>query len=378
MNVLISPEIHGESELGLRYDLQTQFAELVDGNMRTNFELRFNGYDLIGQDGRGMNKITADALNEAEEMAKLYPDLWFEKRRRGLEREEFHELLEMAQGKGPNTMVVVSDFPAELVDATEDVGGYNVTRQQTMLRVLICKPDGNVQMYSQSLDGSNRQGLEAVYSRFGIEPEVGELLGHRIRVDLKPEQQNTLSDELTGVYDRNLTAQFGGQWYAGRRPADYRNTYDFVCQQNDLIEECVRLDNLGWLNDSIMYKMSARMQERFETDQQGEINVLLPQVAIDIAVLHREIEMAGARASQRGLSFSACGATLRANGLNNSLDSLLKLAGYGNKSLDGDCEFISKKCPECNAENVKTRVTKISETQKHISGSCGCSKIVSD
>lgn len=36
---------------------------------------------------------------------------------------------------------------------------------------------------------------------------------------------------------------------------------------------------------------------------------------------------------------------------------------------DGDCEFISKSCPECGTKNVKTIVTKT-----HISGSCGCSK----
>lgn len=35
---------------------------------------------------------------------------------------------------------------------------------------------------------------------------------------------------------------------------------------------------------------------------------------------------------------------------------------------DGDCEYISKKCPVCGEKNVLTTVTKT-----HISGSCGCS-----
>lgn len=46
-----------------------------------------------------------------------------------------------------------------------------------------------------------------------------------------------------------------------------------------------------------------------------------------------------------------------------------KSGSYWNNTSDGDCEFVSKKCPECKAENVKTKITKT-----HISGSCGCVK----
>lgn len=42
---------------------------------------------------------------------------------------------------------------------------------------------------------------------------------------------------------------------------------------------------------------------------------------------------------------------------------------------DGDCDFISKKCPLCGTKNVRTLIRKLSTGQKHISGSCGCSKI---
>lgn len=43
---------------------------------------------------------------------------------------------------------------------------------------------------------------------------------------------------------------------------------------------------------------------------------------------------------------------------------------------NGDCEFVSKKCPECGAKNVKTKVSKISKYAKRISGNCGCSVTV--
>ena len=44
---------------------------------------------------------------------------------------------------------------------------------------------------------------------------------------------------------------------------------------------------------------------------------------------------------------------------------------------DGDCDFISKKCPLCERKNVKTTVRKIGRHSKRISGSCGCSTITS-
>jgi len=342
---LRKPSLYQEqAELRQHYDLQTQFAELVDGNMRTSFELRFNGSDLIGEDGRSMNKVTHDALDEAKEVAKADLNLWFEVRRRSYERDELHELIDMAYGEQPNTMVVVSDFPPELMGAARDVGGYNVRRKQTMLRVLAHKPDGNIQMYSQSLDGSNRTALEAIYASFGIKPKTGELLGQRISAELSPDQQTTLIDELTGTYDKSLVAQYGGEWYAGRRPADYSNTYDFVCGQHDLIEECVRLQNLGWFNDKMMYKISAAMQRRFKAAQQGTIGIMPHLAAIDPAVLHREIESAGAQARQTGMSFSACGVTLRAEGLDGSTKDQLDLAGYGNKSREDKYGSLTFKC----------------------------------
>lgn len=44
-------------------------------------------------------------------------------------------------------------------------------------------------------------------------------------------------------------------------------------------------------------------------------------------------------------------------------------------SEDGVCEFRSKKCPLCGKGNVRTVVRKLPSGKKHISGSCGCTKI---
>lgn len=346
-----------------RNDLETYFAELVDGSMRNDFEMRFTGSDYISEDGRSLDKTTKDGQNDARKLAKKVPELEFEVPRRNHERDEFHESVEMALGQRPNTIISVSDFPLQLQDAKHDVGGYNVTRKQTMLRVLALQPDGNVRMYSQTLDRSDRQALEAIYARFGIQPEPGELLGQRINVDLTPDQQVVLTDELTGIYDRTLESKYGGKWHAGRSPGDIRNTYDFVCQQTDLINECIRLDNLGWLNEKFMYGVAAEMNRRFKGDSRQDNPGYVGFDPSDPALLHLLIEQAGAEASRRGVSFSACGVTLNAEA-----DNQFAQAGYGNRT-DRDCEFISKQCPECGAKNVKTKVTK-----DKITGSCGCSK----
>ena len=92
----------------------------------------------------------------------------------------------------PNTIMVVSDFPPELCDYPQDVGGYNVSRQQTYLRIYGRQTNGRMVMFSQSLDLSNRQALEQIYDFFGVQPQPGELLSQRLHIDLPDNEQNNL------------------------------------------------------------------------------------------------------------------------------------------------------------------------------------------
>lgn len=56
-------------------------------------------------------------------------------------------------------------------------------------------------------------------------------------------------------------------------------------------------------------------------------------------------------------------------------DEKSSVEGSNNKSNeDGDCEYISKKCPLCGKKNVKTVVKRVGNT-RHISGNCGCSVV---
>lgn len=367
---LANPNNTLSRERRLRYDLSTQFAEIVDGSMRTEFELKYSGQDLIGEDGSSMDEITQKSLSIGQKMAEAHPFFEFEARRRRHEREEFGELLQMADGKGPNAMIVVSDFPAELYGQPEDVGGYNVKRKQTMLRVMTRKADGSLRMYSQSLDRSDRQALEKIYAYFGQKPEEGELLGQRIRAHVAEGEEDQVADNLTKVYDQSLTNRLGGNWYAGRQPIDYRNTYEFVVRQNDLINHCIEMDKRGTLDNQYMYDIAATMQDRFDKElKDGAISTFTRP---DIASLRYEVMQAGFDARLEGRAFSGCGLTFKANNLmTGGLKNILNLSGFSN-SVTENCTFISQSCPQCGESNVKTTVTSDGKT-RHISGACGCS-----
>lgn len=351
------PDIYSKEKRAAeaRYDAITQLSELLDGSMLTSFELSFDGHELYGPDGRALGEVADKAAVDARRIVKQYPQLWFEVRRRSLESEEVTLARQMAKGELPNTMVIISDYPFELMDATEDLGGYNATRKQAMLRVLALQTNGNVQMYSQTLDRSDREGLEAIYEVFSEKPEAGELLGQRIHRDLSASDQETLVARLTGVYDRSMTAQYGGEWYAGRRPADYRNTYNFVLSQDDLVDECVRLRVSERLTDSVMYDMAATMQKRF-SDSRASVVSSMPRFASqNQALLYQEMFLAGQKARQAGQSFSACGATLRAGGLDESTENQLEQAGYGNKTSEETKYTFDKKmhCVVCQSPPKK-------------------------
>lgn len=313
-------------------DTATWLAETLDGSMRTPFEFHFDGHDLIAEDGSNMRAILNDSLKDAERIAQERPSLSFELRRRQLELDEYHDILDMVRGNGTNALVVLSDFPPELMDVHEDVGGYNIMRKQTMLRVLTW--DGTaLKMYSQTLDQSDRKALEAVYQHFGKTPEAGELLGQRLPLTVTTEEQDHLTDRVMGIYDRSLRAQYGGSWYAGRAEAP-RDTYQFVLRQNDLLNHFAsRFMNQTPTEDEY-YNLAALVEKRFAAPMQRGMTVLQAEVALQGFItntLERELLHAGNEARAAGRTFSGCGVSVSKNNQTNA-DSQLGSLGYGNQA----------------------------------------------
>lgn len=312
-------------------DVTTLFAEMVNGSMRTPFEYRFDGTELRARDGSIMRTIFEDSLEQADRLAEQNPNYAYEVRRRRWEIDEHYDMLKMVRGTLPNTMVVVSDFPPELMDASHDVGGYNVTRKQTMLRVLAW--DGqHLTMHSQSLDRTDRPALEAIYASLGFAPRSGELLGQRMHVQLDPVEQKFLVDKLTGVYDRNLQERYGGSWYAGRAPAEagLLNTYDFVREQHDLIQLALQQQRMGRLD---IYGIAATLEERFSQNIAQQPTEIMIRYLSPHHNLYQEILQASMAARTMGRVFSACGLSVESTQELSAGDQLEE-AGYGNKSKE--------------------------------------------
>lgn len=350
-------------------DTVTWLAETLHGSMRTNFDYHFDGQELYAEDGGAMGEVFNEAIIAAQEIAQRNPSLLFELRRRLTEADEYQDMLAMMKGELPNTMITVSDFPPELVGAKADVGGYNVTRKQTMLRIISHQPDGTLRMTSQSLDGSNRQALEAIYHRLGVQPREGELLGQRMYRDLPEEWQEALADNLVDVHDQSLHDQFDGAWHAGIRLTPERrliNTAEFVRSQLDLLEWFVGEKQANSKSaERLRYPLAATMKARFDVFHRfGRENTNVGSgdwSAPSIERLYHEIERATQHAVRRGESFSGCGISAKMEGLSDITDQLND-AGFGNKTEEDEYGALEFKCRKGHS-NTRPRGKLISHCQ---------------
>ena len=215
------------------------------------------------------------------------------------------------------------------------------------------------------------------------QPEPGELLSQRIHLNLQEEWQPQLIDNLTKAYDASMAEQFGGEWYAGRRPADDRNTYEFVQSQTDLIDWFTAekmADPVG--AEKLRVKLAATADERFEhylkdsaVDGQvpGDIE---PEALISVSSINkgRNLQAEMVRALQRavrlGKTFSGCGSSVSAEkDEDDELSSSEQLTslGYGNRSGSDRFGSLKFKCQNGH-ENKRPRGKLLSHCQ-----TCGCS-----
>lgn len=360
MEVLSSEalEYHATNKQRLYDDATTWLAEALDGTMRTSFELSFDGEDLYSQDGGSMGEVFNNSLLVAE---YLPVNSGFEWRRRQQELAEYQEMLEMMRSTSFNTMVVISDFPSELKGQNEDIGGYNCKRKQTMLRVISKNSKDKLTLTTQTLDGSNRQALEAIYAHFGLEPKEGELLGQRIHLQLNQLDQAKLTDDLTKVYDHQLQEQYGGEWAGGRQKSNLQDTYYFVKQQTDLVDYYLQSTEKFGQNSNLLLGVVSAMEKRFKNNEQYFTN---SSHLVTQDFILAEVANAYEKAILNNQQFSGCGLSL-----NNTEDinSILQLSGYGNKLEPEQKYSFNKKmhCVVCQAP------PKTEGEPKKMCGPCG-------
>ncbi len=358
------PELQYDAEHRRYYDTVTWLAEVLPGSMRTPFEYRFDGHELYAEDGGALRPIFEDAMTQAEQLPV------YEQRRRRIEFGEYEDMLAMARGELPNTMVVLSDFPPELMEAEEDIGGYNVARKQTMLRVITRTSDGKIKMLSQSLDKSDRTALEAIYTSLGFEAQPGEFLGQRMHLKLDEYDQEFLIDQLMGVYDRTL----GPDYYAGIQYFKKQNTYEFVREQQDLLQAYLVTTN-GFTGGDADYNLAAAVRARYlnrDGLNHGIVSMYHQYQGSAIAahaLALAEMDGAGSSARREGVVVSGCGKTISAQGTSDTAEQLQQ-SGFGNqadKRLPDD-KFGSRYfvCPNkgCKYENTRPKDTLIPRCKK--------------
>lgn len=364
-----------DPELGHKNDAETWLAEVLDGSMQTKFEFTTDTEDIYAEDGSSLGDVFHNAIVECEQLIKDNPALDFELPRRLEERNEYLDMLAMIRGELPNVMVVRSNFPRQLVGAEKGIGGYNVQRKQAMLRVITWNGvERKLTIQSQSLDQSNQVGLEAISDALGFQDHPGESLGQRRHITAPEEVAPEIIDQLTGVYDRAMHLQYGGEWHAGRTSADKSNTYDFVRRNQDIVQRVAAQYAKGIYSSPELYDCSATLKRRLEAEQATGLAYEYDAVAgWDVErqrQLNEEIHYAGAISRSNGDTFDGCGMSIGTDAQDQS-----EASGYGNKKDDtGDCDFTSRECPECHKTNVKTTVRSIGG-KKHVSGSCGCKKV---
>ena len=360
-------------ETRFRNDTITWLAETLHGSMRTSFDYQFDGNELYSEDGGAMGEVFDSAIVSAKQIVELNPSLLFELRRRISEKGEYQDMIAVAKGELPNTMVVVSDFPEELITSSENVGGYNPSRKQTMLRVISRQTNGDIRMVTQSLDRSDRQALEAIYEKLGVVVKPGELLDQRINLELPEAWQEQLVNNLLDTYDLSLTDQFGSKWHAGIEQVTKStpvNTAEFVEKQSDLINWFVgeKLDNPKSA-EKLRYGLAATIKERFNKSFKLETIAMVRTFGYQPLIneyMNVEINNATLAAVQKGETFSGCGTTvgLYSEGM---IEGQLQNSGYGEKAGEDKYGSLEFKCKNgCNNTRPKDKL--IEKCQK-----CGVS-----
>lgn len=357
----LNQHIVGETEDYLQKynDITTLLAEMLDGQMRSSFIFSPDGESLISQDGCNMKVVFENALLDAYELAGEDSRLSFEVQRRRDELDEYQLMEAMVVEDIPNTMIVISEVPSA-VYTTGNIGGYDISRQKAMLRVISKLPSGELRIESQSLDRDDYDGYQNIYEVFGESVDFGKsLLGQRIHVDLEQTEQDALVERIVAEYDDALRAKYGGYWYAGRSQVDRRNTYDYVCSQPDIVDYFIK--NGDPADGAAMYDFVAYIDQQFNASRYESDCSIASSGIIDVK---SDIADAGDTARAEGKTFSGCGIQLSSTDTENDTLSLL---GFGNQFKRMSCPFCHsavwgdpcsshQKCNSCNAEVLGGKV----------------------
>lgn len=309
-----------EKSQQLHEDVDTWLAEVLDGEMHSSFDFVPDGDDLTAEDGRHMLPVLDAALQHTIREARINPLIAPEVDRSHAEREEFLDIIDMAQGNGPNTLVSIWEIPDYVLQHGADIGGYRYNLRRAMLRIAHRLPDGRIRIESQSLDSGFRPGFEALYDHLGQpEPRADVLYRQPIRCEIDEDQAAALREELRDRYDSALYLKTGLKHTAGRTEEPVVDTYNFVRDQHDLVDTFVATHahkHMDEIDEDEYVNLAAAMKRRMEGRK-----VAAPDVA-------SEMNGAGNSARENGETFSGCGMTVLSRA-NNTAEAQLAMLGFG-------------------------------------------------
>lgn len=194
-----------------------------------------------------------------------------------------------------------------------------------------------------------------------------------------------------GVIDlvRLADEAMGGTFFGQDKPQQDYLAYKSACLQRELELEPIIQDIVGELiKDAPTFRNPVDATRRLhELSEEKLVRLALVDEHIDVMVFGIEsahylqaarhyleigdlqkVDHFMARAEASADTDSCPGGGLNMKGDSNNTSS----EGSRSSGVDADCEYTSKKCPLCNAKNVKTTDKKLVGNKRRIEGSCGC------
>ncbi len=336
----------------------------------------------------------------------------------------------MASGRADyNTRIVVSPFPEEAAAQSGNAYwrgiGYVPHLRRGFVQLYHVTEEGSVLTGSLSFDGSSKKRLREIFKGLDIvipEEEITDnWLKHAVTGTFTEEQARKFATSIANKagdprYKKNTNTVDVTKQYEQLMERAFDESYIHVCEslyrgcQTPKLRELVFqfANNAQYFNERYaraLYSMHAN-SDRFTDDDSIVLHELLVYSTIEMMrALHLEDETVmyayagasyvdlqyidslsfqsllggfGADGARNNRGYSACGLEIALGGSREEhWNEYGPQAAYGgidrkSKSEDGDCDFISKSCPKCGKENVRTLVKRLANGRKFISGSCGC------
>ncbi|HSX06294.1 MAG TPA: hypothetical protein VLG92_01075 [Candidatus Saccharimonadia bacterium] len=390
---------------------------------------------VMAKDGkRAITDMTKAGLICAEETALA--DLRFAPQliRSKWDHKNALEVDAMAGGKTDyNTRIVVSPFPEEAAAQSGNAYwrgiGYVPHLRRGFVQLYHATEKGPVLTGSLSFDGSNKKRLREVFGQLDVAIPDDEItdnwLKYAINGTFTEEQairlatgiadkagdprykKNTNTVDITKQYEQLVERAFSESYihvceslYRGYQTTELRKlVHQFANNAQHFNERYARAlysmransdyftdDDSIILHELLVYSTIEMMRALHLEDttvmyaHAGSSYVDLHY--IDASSFQSLLGGFGADGARNNRGYSACGLEIALGGNpEERWNEYGPQAAYGgidkkSKSEDDDCDFISKSCPMCGQKNVKTVVRKLPGGKKHISGGCGCSKVV--